>query len=306
MKRLWNILLLLVAALLFTGCTVEKNSVEETGKDISIYYLSKDDSKVVPVQYHLEETDTKDALAVVMSLLMTQPDRVDLKAPVSGTFQVLDYKVEEAVVLVNMDAHYKEMDPIREILTRAALVRTITQIPGIDYVSLKIDGEDLTDGEGNLVGTMNADLFIDNAGKEINAYEKVKLHLYFANKAGDGLVEVNQTLVYNSNISLEKLVVEQVIAGPSNGDSYPTVNPSTKLVSVTVKDGVCYVNLDDTFLTQIYNVSADVTIYSIVNSLVELSNVNKVQISINGNSDIVYREKTSLATIFERNLELLK
>ena len=62
----------------------------------------------------------------------------------------------------------------------------------------------------------------------------------------------------------------------------------------------------NTFLTQIYNVTSDVTIYSITNSLVELSNVNKVQISINGNINVTYRENTSLSTVFERNLELVE
>ena len=54
------------------------------------------------------------------------------------------------------------------------------------------------------------------------------------------------------------------------------------------------------------NVTSDVTIYSITNSLVELSNVNKVQISINGNINVTYRENTSLSTVFERNLELVE
>ncbi|MFR6330274.1 MAG: GerMN domain-containing protein, partial [Eisenbergiella sp.] len=74
----------------------------------------------------------------------------------------------------------------------------------------------------------------------------------------------------------------------------------------TVKDGICYVNVDENFMTQIYNVTADVVIYSIVNSLVELSNVNKVQIAVNGKTDIVFRETFNLVNLYERNLELIK
>ena len=89
-------------------------------------------------------------------------------------------------------------------------------------------------------------------------------------------------------------------------EAYPTINPATKVVSVTVSDGTCYVNLDKEFLTQIYKVDANVTIYSIVNSLVELSDVNRVQISINGETDLSYKESIPLATVFERNLELVE
>lgn len=65
-------------------------------------------------------------------------------------------------------------------------------------------------------------------------------------------------------------------------------------------------NVDENFMTQIYNVTADVVIYSIVNSLVELSNVNKVQIAVNGKTDIVFRETFNLVNLYERNLELIK
>ena len=120
------------------------------------------------------------------------------------------------------------------------------------------------------------------------------------------LVEVIKPVEYNSNISMEKLVVEYLVKGPDSEDVYPVINPGTKILGVTVKDGICYVNLDENFLTQIYNVTADVAVYSIVNSLVELSNVNKVQIAVNGKTDIVFRETFNLVNLYERNLELIK
>ena len=42
------------------------------------------------------------------------------------------------------------------------------------------------------------------------------------------------------------------------------------------------------------------------NSLVELPNVNKVQIAVNGKTDIVYRETFNLSNLYERNLDLVK
>ena len=156
---------------------------------------------------------------------------------------------------------------------------------------------------------MTADMFLDNAGEQLNNYEKVTIRLYFANATGDGLIAINRSLVHNiglSNVSMEKLVVEQLLAGPANEESYPTINPDTKLLSVTVKDGVCYLNFDSAILTPVNNVTSDVMIYSIVNSLVELSNINKVQISIDGQKDTTFKDKYDLTTLFERNLSLLE
>ena len=138
-------------------------------------------------------------------------------------------------------------------------------------------------------------------------YEKTRIKLYFANASGDGLVESLVTRVYSTNISMEKLVVEQLVAGPGEDspDSYPVLNPNTRVLGVTVKDGTCYVNFDDGFLTQTNNTTGEVVIYAIANSLIELPNVNKVQIAVNGRTDLIYRETFDLSTIFDRNLDLV-
>ncbi|MDD2972519.1 MAG: GerMN domain-containing protein [Lachnospiraceae bacterium] len=304
-NRLRSIGLIVFLSFLLCACALQQSEDEEGKLRVDVYYLNKEETKVASESYTPEESTRDAMLPELIQVLSTQPENVNLVAPVSDGFHVLNYSVEEKQLILNLDVRYLDMDATKEILTRAALVRTLTQIPGIDYVSITVENEPLQDSTGNLVGTLTSDMFIDNAGTEINSYEKVKLHLYFANKAGDGLIEVNRTIVYNSNISLEKLVVEQVIAGPTNDESYPTINPSTKIVNVTVKDGICYVNLDDAFLTQPYNVTSEVTIYSMANSLIELSNVNKVQISINGKTDMMYRENTNLSNFFERNLDLV-
>lgn len=207
---------------------------------------------------------------------------------------------------------YLRQNPIREVLGRAAVVRTLTQIDGIDTITFSVQNEALTDAMGIPVGVMTADSFIDNAGQEINAYTESVFSLYFANERGDGLVEVSREVVYNSNISMERQVMEELIRGPKkDGETgsepgYPTINPAVTILSVTVKDRVCYVNLSREFLTPVYDVTSQTVLYSIVNSLVELPGVNKVQISIEGNTDVTYRDSVSLTTQFERNLDLVE
>jgi germination protein M len=49
-----------------------------------------------------------------------------------------------------------------------------------------------------------------------------------------------------------------------------------------------------------------IPIYAIVNSLIENTDATKVQISINGETDQMYRESISFNTIFEKNEELVE
>ena len=245
----------------------------------------------------------------VLTLLCSVPDNKELKATLTSGINIITYSYDGEQVIVSLGEKYKELSGTTEVLTRAALVRSLTNIPDVNYVMLTVNGESLTDLSGNAIGAMTADMFVNNAGTQVEKVEsKVTLRLYFANETGDGLVAVNRELTHNadlSNVSMEKLVVEQLISGPASDETFPTVSPDTKLLNITVKDGVCYLTFDSAMLTAVNNVTTDVTIYSIVNSLVELSNINKVQISIDGNKDGKFRDKYEASTIFERNLSLV-
>lgn len=287
-------------------CACGQQNKSEQGQTYHIFYENNDETGIYSQGYVTATTDKEALIEELLEQLGTASGKLEYKAPLAGNFSLLSYNIAENQLTLVFDENYKWQSVTTEVLVRAAIVRTLTQIEGIQYVTFQINSEPLTDASGTVVGTMNADMFIDNAGNEINTYEKVKLTLYLANEQGDGLKSVSRSVIYNSNISMERLVVEQLIAGPYGDEKvFPTINPDTKVISVNVKDGICYVDLDNAFLTQIYNVTSDVTIYSITNSLVELSNVNKVQISVNGDTSVNYKENIILSTVFERNLELI-
>ena len=140
--------------------------------------------------------------------------------------------------------------------------------------------------------------------EQINSIQNTTLTLYFSNLDGDGLVkEVREDVYYSSNISMEKLIMEQLLHGPKTKDAKSAIPEGTKLVSVSVVDGVCYVSLDEAFKNQDYKVNEAIVIYSIVDSLSELSTISKVQISVNGDTSGVYRDNFPLADMYDRNMD---
>ncbi len=297
--------LMLLAAALATGCSKE----EPQGTPVDISYLNKSETKLVTERHYLTSTDTKDMIVEVLTLLCSVPDNKELKATLTSGINIITYSYDGEQVIVSLGEKYKELSRTTEVLTRAALVRSLTNIPEVNYVMLTVNGESLTDTSGNAIGAITSDMFVNNAGAQVEAVDStVTLRLYFANEEGDGLVAVNRELAHNadiSNVPMEKLVVEQLISGPANDDTYPTISPDTKLVNITVRDNICYLTFDSAMLTAVNNVTTDVTVYSLVNSLVELSNINKVQISIDGNKDGKFRDKYEASTVFERNLLLV-
>ena len=295
----------LIMGMLFCTACGNRQQAQE-GVSYNIYYVNNEETKIVEREYVSATTDGGLLLEELLGQLAHISEKMEYETLLEKEISVEGHTLDNGLLTLDFDESYKNLRGTREILARASIVRTLTQIPGVERMAFTVMGEQLTDAVGAAVGVMAADTFIENAGNEINAYEKVDLKLYFANESGDSLVEENRrNVVYNSNISLEKLVVEKLVEGPMTEGAYPTINPTTKIVSVTVKDGTCYVNLNNDFLNQPYNVASDVTIYSITNSLAELSNVNRVQIAVNGESNISYRENMSLNNVFERNLDIL-
>lgn len=296
--------ILVMGLLLCTACGDRREA--QDGASYKIYYVNNEETKIVEREYVSGTTDSELLFAEFLEQLAHISEKMEYETLLDKEISVVGHTLDSGLLTLDFDGSYHNLRGTREILVRASIVRTMTQLPGVERIAFTVMGEQLMDASGAAVGVMAADTFIENGGNEINAYEKVDLKLYFANETGDSLVEENRrNVVYNSNISLEKLVVEKLVQGPMTQGAYPTINPTTKIVSVTVKDGTCYVNLSNEFLSQPYNVASDVTIYSITNSLVELSNVNRVQISVNGETNISYRENMSLNNVFERNLDIL-
>lgn len=300
--RLPLLLFLCLCMLQLAAC--QGREEEQSGNAYQVYYLNREETRITAVTAYLEEESQEEQVKALLDTMALTPEDVTLKATVGSSFQVTGYKIEEGQLNLEVDEAYYKLSPTTEVLARAALVRTLSQAEGINHVVMYVGGQALTDRSGAAIGPMTADSFIDNAGEEINTNEMVTLKLYFTNQSGDRLVETSMTMEYNTNISQEKLVVDCLVKGPDMEGAYPVLNPSTRVLSVTVKDGICYVNFDESFLTQVYNVTADVVIYSITNSLVELPNVNKVQIAVNGKTDLVFRENFPLSNIYERNLGL--
>ncbi|CCQ93211.1 Spore germination protein-like protein [[Clostridium] ultunense Esp] len=118
--------------------------------------------------------------------------------------------------------------------------------------------------------------------------DEVEVTLYFANKeyveTGDEslekLIPEKRTVEYG-DISLEERIVKELMKGP-NSDKLSTVIPSNvKLLGVEVADGTAFVNFAEEGLYG-GSMQEDFTIAQIVNSLVELDSVERVQFLIDG------------------------
>lgn len=306
MKRLKMCLaafLLVLAGMCCAGCS---NGTSKTGGDVgyTIYYLNASGNQLVGNSYGPEATEKEELIRELLEKLSSVPADLECQSALPSQVEKMTYRIEKNVLHLYADANYALMNSVQEILCRAALTKTLTQIPGIDYLAIYCAEQPIVDGTGNPVGLLSASDFVDGI-RDVNSFERTELTLYFANADGDALVKEKREVMRSTNTSVEKLIVEQLIVGPQTSGAYATLPKDVKLLSVSVNESVCSINLDATFLSNTLEVKEYIPIYSIVNSLTELSTVSRVQIRINGSEDAVFRDQIPLNTLFDRNYDYL-
>lgn len=298
MKRALSAMLLLVIIML-TSCSVKKNNSEVISNAYQIYYIDSKTSGIVSESYVPEGKTKEELVSELLEVLQKEPSNMVYKKGIPEGITIKDYSINDDQLTINFDANYSEFKGIPEVLCRATIVKTMCQIPGIDFVLFNVNGQPFIDSNGIQTGLMTAEFFIENTGAETH----YKVTLYFANEEGNKLKKTTRNIFYTGTSPIEEQVINQLINGPTEMGLYATVPEGTTVLNVSTKEKICYVDLNEKFLEKLPNVTDEVAIYSIVNSLVELPGINKVQFRINGQTVEMF-QNTPFDGLFERNLSI--
>lgn len=302
MKKILCFMLSLAMMFSMAGC----NREEQKKGEYKVYYLNMDMSKIVAEDYDSTATEGEALVQELLTKLQSAPDSSKLRQTIPANVKVQSFKINGVYLYIDFSEEYKALTVENEILVRASIVRTMVQASPCHLVAFTVDGEPLRNPDGELIGSMSADSFVENPGKQINSSVEKNLNLFFASKDGTRLIKEVRTVHYSTNISLEKLIMEQLVEGPKIAGTLATVPSGTKLISVSVVDGVCYVNLSDSFRNQNAEVNEEIVLYSIVNSLTDVPGVSKVQIAVNGSTEGKVRYTYDLSKMYERDLGYTK
>ncbi len=298
----------LVAGLAGCGLMVSSSSgVQPSASEQKtyLYFLNEDEDRLSWVEYHFNEPDTEGRVVEMIALQSQKPkNKKDVLLLPDGV-KIQDYKLSDQALTLDLSAGFDDQTQTRKTLCIGGLVRSFVQIDGVDKILFTVDGRDLTDSSGNAVGALTDDSFVDNAGKNINAYQEMEMTLYFTDQTGSKLIPETRKVYYSSNEPVEKAVVEELIQGPSEEGHYPVFSTDTQVLSVISQAGICYVNFDDSVQKTILSISEEIPIYAIVNSLSDTCHTKKVQFSIDGESDTVFRNSMDLSVQYTRNDDLI-
>lgn len=304
-KKIFMIITALMLCLLAGGCSVEVQNDPNTQSVYYLYDISADETRLEKVDYNPEETTAEYMLKDMMQQMNQKEDDVERISLLPDDVQ-MNYSVEGEVLVVNFNSQYTQMSKAREILVCAGVVKTFLQVPGISAVRFTVENQDLTDSKGESVGEMTADTFAEFSGNEPDAYCSTTFTLYFTDKDGQNLVKEQRTVRYRRSIPKERIVLEQLMKGPMEKGHYPTIPENTEILDVTIADRICYVAFDRVFSSYALDVSEKIPVYSVVNTLLDALEADKVQITVGASDKLdIFGQKMSLYRFYEKNDKLV-
>lgn len=294
----------LVFCVLFLSACGSRRSVGDD--EPCIYYVNAEGTRLIKESFDFDGAVKEDQINRTLEALQKETDSVDYKSPFPEGISVERWELQDTTLNLYFGSAYSELKSSEELLLRAAVVQTLVQISDVEYVRFFVQDVPLTDHNGQDIGYMRAEDFVQNIGSSLHTYQAGNFKLYFANEKGDMLLEENVSVRYNSNMSKEKLIVEKLVKGPSGEGLYPVIAPETEILGVSVRDRICYVNFDDGFLNTSYKIDPNLTVYALVNSITENHTVDQVQILVNGESDVIYQGSVDLSKPFSADFHYVE
>jgi germination protein M len=294
---------------ILVGCNNNTSKTEQetiSGESIKLFLSNKEKNSLVSKDVNIKSIDNNDIVKEIVALLKNGLEDSDTISTVPDEVRILEVKINDSKVILNFSKEYNEMDAVDEIMCRTSIMATLTELDFIDTVEIYVGEVPLKGNDGKAIGPKSKDdLVIDGSEKEQKPQKKVVL--YFADEEGTGLIKEEVDITVNPNEPIEKTVLNLLIKGPKYDTQVRTIPVETKIISTSIKEGVCYVDFSNEFRSKHLGGSTGeyLTVYSIVNTLTELPDINKVQFLIEGEKQEQFKGHLQFNILFERNLDLV-
>lgn len=309
-SHLVRIIALMITVILemsvLSACTNETETIIPEGS-LKVYCCDIAKSSLFWEYYVPQNTEGTALIDELIVRLGTDPKDSRYSMAKPAEIKIDDYYFgEDGQLILCFSDNYSKMDHPTEILCRAAVVKTLCQIPEVEYVEFYVNGQQLMLKNETPAGLMSDDSFIDNTGSQVLYNQNINLTVYFASLDGTSLVPAILLVKSNGLKPAEQLAFEILKDGPVEGqnDVIPVIPEGSRLNKLIVRDGTAYIDISAEFLSGVEGVSNETVLYSIVNTLTELSSITKVQFTIDGQTVKMYGD-IPLNVSFERRPDLI-
>lgn len=123
------------------------------------------------------------------------------------------------------------------------------------------------------------------SGQEVEDTKEISL--YYSRADAEYLVKETEQ-VSAKNADDASYVLEKLLSGPSDDELVNAITKGTRINSVKTQDGLCTVDLSAEFIEKSGTANERMAIYSVVNTLCGLEEIDKVQFLIDGKKIMIF------------------
>lgn len=281
MKRIYSLFLAFLL-LVLTGCA---NKWDDSSY-LKLYYPAVlDDMRGSDAIDHVNigwddmvQKDVQTQALYVLSLLMGECHEDGFSVPVPLGTQLQDCHVENGTAFVDFSETYGTLSGMDLTICDYCVALSLTQISGIDQVSITVNGRELAYRDSHRFTAKDA--LFTSTGEPIRT---LTTWLYFPNEQGQLIGERRDLTLLEGQVR-GSVIMDALVEGPSDDTLLPLLPEGFSVLTIRVADGTCYLNLPSSDIALLPNDenAQQLLTQGIVNSLCALSGVHQVQILQDG------------------------
>ncbi len=189
--------------------------------------------------------------------------------------RVLDCALANGVVTLTLSEKFLDAKPMDQAAAALCAALTLCALEGVEATDIAVDGRTV------FAGLTPADALLRDTDTNPSAR---RLRLYFADESGERLESEYHSLTLAEDAAADRYVMEELLRGPYSPRLTSAVPQGTRLLSCATADGACTVDLSAEFYENRPDTAlgARLAVYSIVNSLTALPQVDSVTLLVRG------------------------
>lgn len=284
MKKL--ISLLLCSAMILTLCACGQNFPEESGQ---FYYrriqpaYGADDGIIAPEirKFPANQSD----LSEMLECYFSGPESRGLESPFPRNTHVISWGIQDETLSLNLSEPFAALSGVDLTVACSCIARTFLEILPIETVTIQVMRKTLN-GQKSISLGINDMSFLDDGLEQLRTSYKV----YYADHRLRYLIGIDIPVSLADQEDVIRFLIQNLMTTPNNPDLFSPIPYGTKLLDVSVKNGLCTLNFSSEFESNAWQKTEArrLTLLSIVNTLTQIDGIEQVEFCIDDNLLVQY------------------
>lgn len=284
MKRYVTLFLCMVLCLSAAACAQDNS---RTYADFYYYRMDPaygvDDGVLVSEVRELAAS--REDLATALEQYLKGPEAAGFESPIPTGTRLNAWSRSGQTLTLDFDESLAALSGIELTIAAGCLAKTFLPMAGADTLVLTAGGA-LLDGNTSVKVSLSELALYDDTPDKLHG----KATVYYCDPQRRYLIGSSVTVDLNSPDQIPMYLLEQLLEPPSGSSLSSPLPRGTRILSANVEDGLCTVDLSpDIENRRFYARSAQLlTLTSVVNTLTELDEIDRVELSVEGKLLIRY------------------